>query len=129
MTNGAFYDNEHTKMRTKIVDSVFSDLFRYSNKVWNAGNYQEYHTFCPTDLKKAAHIDGNLRVCCHVIDSFRFNGPLRQYFTLYRAVSQRGRKKRKKMSKQHPTAPTASAVRLSKFTQHFRTTRPHPPCQ
>ena len=39
---------------------------------------------------------------------FRFNGPLRQYFSLYRAVSQRGRKKkdlREKMSKRPPPAP------------------------
>ena len=47
---------------------------------------------------------------------FGFNGPLRQYFSLYPAVSQRegGRGKkgqtRVKMSKQPPPAPTASAV-------------------
>ena len=47
---------------------------------------------------------------------FGFNGPLRQYFSLYRAVSQRegerGKKgqMRVKMSKQAPPAPTASAV-------------------
>ena len=29
--------------------------------------------------------------------SFGFDGPLRQYFSLYRAVSQRGRKKREKI--------------------------------
>ena len=47
---------------------------------------------------------------------FGFNGPLRQYFSLYRAVShregERGKKvwMRVKMSKQPPPAPTASAV-------------------
>ena len=47
---------------------------------------------------------------------FGFNGPLRQYFSLYRAVSQRegerGKKgqMRVKMSKQPPPAPTARAV-------------------
>ena len=47
---------------------------------------------------------------------FGFNGPLRQYFSLYRVVSQRegerGKKgeMRVKMSKQPPPAPTASAV-------------------
>ena len=47
---------------------------------------------------------------------FGFSGPLRQYFSLYRAVSQRegerGKKgqTREKMSKQPPLAPTASAV-------------------
>ena len=30
-----------------------------------------------------------------IVSYFGFNGPLRQYFSLYRAVSQRGRKKRK----------------------------------
>ena len=50
-----------------------------------------------------------------LVSCFGFNGPLRQYFSLYRAVSQRERKKRKKiderkMSKQPPPAPTASAI-------------------
>ena len=74
--------------------------------------------------------------CC-----FRFNGPLRQYFSLYRAVSQRegerGEKRqgRVKTSKQPPPAPTASAVgpcptvirrtpQTWKFTQDHRTTPP-----
>ena len=45
-----------------------------------------------------------------------FNGPLRQYFSLYRAASQREGereekgKMREKMSTQPPPAPTASAV-------------------
>ena len=56
-------------------------------------------------------IDERLLVGC-----FGFNGPLRQYFSLYRAVSQRvgerGEKEqmRVKMSKQPPPAHTASAV-------------------
>ena len=50
-----------------------------------------------------------------LVGCFGFNDPLRQYFSLYRAVSQRGRKKgdktdREKMSKQPPLAPTASAI-------------------
>ena len=46
--------------------------------------------------------------------SFLFNGPLRQYFSLYRAVSQREgerkEKRRVKMSKQSLPSPTASAT-------------------
>ena len=51
-----------------------------------------------------------------LVGCFGFNGPLRQYFCLYRAVSQRegerGEKAqmRVKMSKQTQPAPTASAV-------------------
>ena len=51
-----------------------------------------------------------------MVGYFGFNGPLRQYFSLYRAVSQREgereekRKMSLKMSKQPPPAPTASAV-------------------
>ena len=47
---------------------------------------------------------------------FEFNGPLRQYFSLYRAVSQREGERgekgqtRVKICKQPPPAPTASAV-------------------
>ena len=51
-----------------------------------------------------------------LVGCFRFSCPLRQYFSLYRAVSQRegerGEKgqRRVKMSKQPPPAPTASAI-------------------
>ena len=73
------------------------------------------------------------------------NDPLRQYFSLYRVISQReGEREEKgqmraKMSKQPPPAPTARAVgpcpiviqtsrtpRHWKFTQDHRTTRPSP---
>ena len=50
-----------------------------------------------------------------LVGCFGFNGPLRQYFSLYRAVSQRERERgeridEKKMSKPPPPAPTASAI-------------------
>ena len=51
-----------------------------------------------------------------LVGCFGFNDPLRQYFSLYRAVSQReGEREEKehmrvKMSKQPPPAPTASAL-------------------
>ena len=51
-----------------------------------------------------------------LVGCFGFNGPFRQYFRLYRAVSQRegerGEKeyRRVKMAKQPQHAPTASAV-------------------
>ena len=75
-----------------------------------------------------------------LVGCFGFSGRLRQYFNLYRAVSQREgergeRIEEGKMSKQPPPAPTASAVgpcptisqirrtpRHWKFTQHRRTT-------
>ena len=91
-----------------------------------------------------------------LVGCFGFNGPLRQYFSLYRAFSQKegesGEKgqMRVKMSKQPSSAPTASAVgpirtyckcsrplsycnpncrtpRHWKLTLHHRTTRPPPP--
>ena len=76
-----------------------------------------------------------------LVGCFGFNGLLRQYFSLYRAVSQREGERgekgqmREKMSKQPPPAPTASAtgpcptiIQISrtprhwKFTQYLRTT-------
>ena len=50
-----------------------------------------------------------------LVGCFGFNGPLRQYFSLYRAVSQREGERRErieesKMSKPPPPAPTASAI-------------------
>ena len=78
-----------------------------------------------------------------LVGCFGFNGPLRQYFSLYRAVSQRegerGEKgqSRVKMSKQAPTRtyckrrrplpyyhPNCRTPRHWKFTQDHRTTRP-----
>ena len=61
---------------------------------------------CPTIIQTESWLVG----------CFGFNGPLRQYSSLYRAVSQRegerGEKgqRRVKMSKQPPPAPTASAI-------------------
>ena len=76
---------------------------------------------------------------------FGFNGPLRQYFSLYRAVSQReGEREEKRIdeSKNIQTTPTRTYYKRSrpltycnpncrtprhwKFTQHHRTTRPPP---
>ena len=76
-----------------------------------------------------------------LVGCFRFSGPLREYFSLYRTVSQtkgkRGDKgqRRVKMSKQPPSALTASAIvacptiiqivgcpRHWKFTHDHRTT-------
>ena len=61
-----------------------------------------------------------------------YNGRLRQYFCLYRIVSQRGRKKRKKVDERKnvqtnpPLAPTASAVcpcpaiiQISRLARHW----------
>ena len=59
----------------------------------------------------------NRQNCWLDVGCFGFNGPLRQYFSLYRAISQRegerGEKRTdesQKMSKQPPTTPTTSAV-------------------
>ena len=75
---------------------------------------------------------------CWSVGCFGLNGPLRQYFSLYRAVSQREgeRKDERKMSKQPPPAPTESTIgpcptviQVSrtpwhwKFNQHLRTTQ------
>ena len=78
-----------------------------------------------------------------LVGCFGFNGPLRQYFSLYRAVSQReGDKRRERIdeSKNVQTTPTRTYCKRSrplpyyhsncrtpqhwKFTQHHRTTRP-----
>ena len=83
-------------------------------------------------------------VCAALVGCFGFNGPLRQYFSLYRAFSQREGEKRemiveRKNIQTTPSAPTASAVgpcptiiqisrtpQHRKFTRHHRTTRPSP---
>ena len=102
------------------------------------------------------HSDYNRDVRCSLVEAsmsnfgwlvgFGFNGPLRQYFSLYRAVSQRegerGKKGRIDESKNVHTTPTRTYCKRSrplpylnpncrtprhwKFTQHHRTTRPPP---
>ena len=75
---------------------------------------------------------------------FGFNGPLRQYFSLYRATSQREGERGEKIaeSKNVQTTPTRTyckrnrplpyyqpncrTPRHGKFTQNLRTTRPPP---
>ena len=84
-------------------------------------------------------------VCRWLVGCFGFNGPLRQYFSLYRAISQReGERGEKRIdeSKNVQTTPTRTYYKSSrplpycnpncrtprhwKFTQHHRTTRPPP---
>ena len=79
-----------------------------------------------------------------MVGCFGFNGPLRQYFSLYRAVSQREgeREERIDESKNVQTIPTRTYCKRNrplpycyrncrtprhwKFTQHHRITRPPP---
>ena len=76
-----------------------------------------------------------------LVGCFGFNGPLRQYFSLYRAVSQREGERRERIdeSKNIQTIPTRTYCKRNrplpycnqncrtprhwKFTQHHRTTR------
>ena len=82
----------------------------------------------------------SLHACCCCC--FGFNGPLRQYFSLYRAVSQREGERGERIdeSKNVQTTPTRTNCKRNrplpycdqncrmprhwKFTQHHRTTRP-----
>ena len=77
-----------------------------------------------------------------LVGCVRFNGPLRQYFVLYRAVSQREGERGERIdeSKNFQTTPTRTYCKRNrplpycnqncrtprhwKFTQHHRTTRP-----
>ena len=45
-----------------------------------------------------------------LVSCFGFNGPLRQYFSLYRADSQREKIDERKNVQTTPRAPTASAI-------------------
>ena len=79
-----------------------------------------------------------------LVGCFGFNGPLRQYFSLYRAVSRREGERGKRIdeSKNVQTTPARTYCKHNrplpycnqncrtprhwKFTQHHRTTRPPP---
>ena len=72
----------------------------------------------PPKLKEVHFIIVNCKMNIRrLVGCFGFSGPLRQYFSLYRAVSQRDERKRrenieesKKMCKHPTSAPTASAI-------------------
>ena len=87
---------------------------------------------------------GSLKIR-RLVGCFGFNGPLRQYFSLYRAVSQREGERGERIdeSKSVQTTPTPTFCKRNrplpycnqncrtprhwKFTQHHRITRPSPP--
>ena len=84
----------------------------------------------------------NFSLRCWLVGCFGFNGPLRQHFSLYRAVSQREGERGERIdeSKNVQTTPTRTYCKRNrplpycnqncrtprhwKFTQHHCTTRP-----
>ena len=98
--------------------SRLSHLF-FSPSLWETARYRlKYCLKGPLDPKQPcrALIQTALVLVGWLVGCFGFNGPLRQYFSLYRAVSQREGERgekgqmREKMSKQPPPAPIASAT-------------------
>ena len=93
-------------------------------------------------LKKRGKVNSIIERVFWLVGCFGFNGPLRQYFSLYRAVSQREGERGEKIdeSKNVQTTPTRTYCKRNrplpycnlncrtprhwKFTQHHRTTRP-----
>ena len=102
--------------------------------------YDKYYTSSP----KVKNVAAQIRTLKWLVGCFGFNGPLRQYFSLYRAVSQREGERRERIdkSKNVQTTPTRTYCKRNrplpycnqncrtprhwKFTQHHRTTRPPP---
>ena len=99
-----------------------------------------YHYLCLLCGQK--YFKYRWQVVSWLVGCFGFNGPLRQYFSLYRAVSQRGGERGERIdeSKNVQTTPTRTyckgnrpmpycdpncrTPRHWKFSQHHRTTRP-----
>ena len=124
-----------------LVPLVTSSIGDYELNI----HFQEAYARLFSNCSNKQGIQSNLQSKSWLVGCFGLNGPLRQYFSLYRADSQReGERKEvideiKKMAKQPPPAPTTSAIgpcstiiqisrtpRHWKFTQHLRTTRPPP---
>ena len=111
-------------MRVGVVWTFFSLVYRFSflsPSLWETARYRlKYCLKGPLSSKQSINqpsLWGTAR--CRLIwlvGCFGFNGPLRQYSSLYRAVSQREGEKgekgqmRVKMSKQPPPSPTASTI-------------------
>ena len=110
---------------------------------------QDYHLkfsnnifICSNDESGSRHPWGWSGGAIWLVGCFGFNGPLRQYFSLYRAVSQREGERGERIdeSKTVQTTPTRTYCKRNrplpycnqncrtprhwKFTQHHRTTQP-----
>ena len=93
---------------------------------------RDYSDYCQSQLSHAKWLVG----------CFEFNGPLRQYFSLYRAVSQREGERGERIDESKNVQTTRTYCKRNrplpycnrnsrtprhwKFTQHHRTTRPPP---
>ena len=138
-----YFDQLHTNVKCKnFLEKFTIKHFRSKVKIHSFYFFSKsplYYFYLSTNSDIISHKYGWLVGC------FGCSGPLRQYFSLYRAVSQREGERgekgqmREKMSQQPPPTPTASAtgpcptiIQISrtprhwKFTQHLRTTRPPP---
>ena len=85
------FRNLHLGHRMLVLNEVFA-IPQFSAKCTVNCTVERFHTL------DRVHIDRETRIpAVHIlrlVGRFGLNGPLRQYFSLYRAVSQRGRKKR-----------------------------------
>ena len=92
---------------------------------WNAAVFNKLHSIMPS----LGEWQQNYRIVGWLVGCFGFNGPLRQYFSLYRAVSQREgeREERIDESKNVQTTPTRTYCKRNRplpyCNQNCRTPR------
>ena len=152
---------DHPTLHQKIIHLITfveARKKRYTERMTNAKTFcSQKHTFLKTSWSNISQSFGvpnfffayllskSQSGSRWLVGCFGFNGPLSQYFNLYRAFSQReGEREEKRIdeSKNVQTTPTRTYYKHSrplpycnpncrtprhwKFTQHHRTTRPPP---
>ena len=80
-----------------------------------------YYWRRPIMMKFIELVNSTNNVVIWLVGCFGFNGPLRQYFSLYRVVSQRGRKKREKIDerKNVQTSPTRTHCKRNRPLPYY----------
>ena len=123
-----------------LIELILTVRYKPLKEVWHWYETWEHKSSCTLLKYLSAEVFVGWLVGC-----LGFNGPLRQYFSLYQAVSQREEEREEKRideSKNVQTNPTRTYYKRSrpspycnpncrtprhwKFTQHHRTTRPPP---
>ena len=96
--------SQFTHWKTTSEKAVIKSIVKLNPESWN--ELLDHCLYFDTHFVR--NFRGNMVAaidwCSHtthkwiwLVSCFGFNGPLRQYFSLYRAVFQRGRKKREKI--------------------------------
>ena len=137
------FSSHKVNVKVSDIDMCSAIYFLFDHNTKYCTIYLCQHTVLATVWLSPRRL-GNRTRLYSMLGCFGFNGPLRQYFSLYRAISQREGERRERIdeSKNVQTTPTRTYCKRNrplpycnqncrtprhwKLTQRHRTTRPPP---